>query len=468
MPMGDPNLLAYAALVLWVPVVVLLFAKLRPPLAAIVSMLFGVLFLPEQTVIDAPLLPPMDKGTITGFWVFACCLVKSRHRIRSAKPMRGLDLLFVLVLLGNVGTVLTNGDTLVAGPVVRPGMTLYDGFSAIVRDTLGLYLPFLIGRSMMRTSRDLDDLMRWLVILGLGYSLLALFEIRMSPQLHRWFYGFHQMSFSMTYRLGGYRPTIFMITGMAVAMFFLASAIAATARWKAGRAGPWAALWLSGILLAVKSSGAIVYGVAILPVVAFVRRPRTWIPAALAILVLTYPILRGLELFPTDTLVELAEEWDEERALSLWFRFDQEDALLDRAMERPIFGWGTYGRNRVFDEHTGEDLSITDGDWVINLGSRGVVGFVGLFGMLGLSILLAAYRRRHIVREEDRIQLAGLAMISSLFLVDLLPNGLFNYLPYFFTGAVAGLSRTMVETSVIHRAILRERAARARAEARAA
>ncbi|MEQ8891231.1 MAG: hypothetical protein RID93_26505, partial [Sandaracinaceae bacterium] len=268
---------------------------------------------------------------------------------------------------------------------------------------------------------------------------------RLSPQLHNWLYGFHQMDFSMTMRFGGYRPMIFMLTGLATAMFILSTALAAAARWRAGMSKPWATLWLSLILLLCKSTGAIIYGVFVIPLVAWVKKPRMWLPVGLALMVLFFPLLRGTDIFPTDTLVQWAHNISEERALSLWFRFDQEDQLLERARERMIFGWGTYSRNRVYHPETGEDLSITDGDWMIQFGTRGVVGFVGLYGLLVVAVIVAWRRLKRIPDRRERILLSALALISSLQTVDLLPNGLFHYLPFFFAGALAGLAEGLAQ-----------------------
>ncbi len=440
MILGEPNFFAYAALFIWVPIALGAFSLLRPPLAAMVTLLGGVLLLPESIAVDPPLVPPMDKFSMTALAALVGCMWKAPERLRAARPLRGIDALFLVVVGGTVGTVLTNGDPLVTGPVVRPALTLYDAFAHGVKDVLTLYLPFFLARAMLRTRRDLADLMHVLVASGLVYSVLALVEVRLSPQLHRWLYGYHQHEFSMTVRFGGYRPMIFLHTGMATAMFVLGTALAAWTRWRAGQSRPWIAAWLTAVLVICKSTGAIVYGAAAVPLVAWARRPRAAVAAALALMVLLYPALRGADIFPADTLVDAAGLINEERRLSLWFRFDQEDQLLERARERLVFGWGSYSRNRLFDPETGADLSVTDGNWIIEVGCRGLVGFLALYGMLVLPILLASRRMLRIRQGEDRVLLAGLALISALFTVDLLPNGLFNDLPFFFAGAVAGLA----------------------------
>lgn len=447
MLIGEPNLFAYIALFLWVPVTLVAFMRLRPPLATMYCVISGVMFLPESIAVDPPMLPPMDKFSITAVWAFVGCLWKARERIIAARPLRRLDALFVLVVLGNLGTAWTNTDALVTGPVTRQALTLYDAFAGGVKDTLSLYLPFLLARAMLRTRQDLQDLMRALTIGGVIYASLALVEVRLSPQLHRWLYGYHQSEFSMTMRFGGYRPMIFMQHGLATAMFVLSAAVVAWSRWRADQIKAWIPLYLTGVLLLCKSTGAIVYAVFVVPVVMFTRRPRMRLAAGLAVMVLLFPLLRSTKVFPTDTLVEWAENISKERALSLWFRFDQEDQLLDRARERILFGWGPYSRNRVYDPETGEDLSVTDGDWMIQLGTRGLTGFIGLYGILALSVLLAFRSMPKVSVERDRILLAGLALASALQTVDLLPNGLFHFLPFFFAGAVAGLTEGLARSS---------------------
>jgi len=458
-----PNFFAFAALFLWVPVTIGLFFKLDAPRATALAMIGSVMFLPEVVVVDPPLLPPMDKTSLTAFWVLAACLWKGRARLRSARPFRSWDGLFVVVLLANFGTSVTNPDALVTGPVVRPGLGLYDAFALGIKDTLSIYLPFLLGRAMLRDRKDLRQLMRILTGAGIVYSVLALVEMRLSPQLHNWIYGFHQMDFAMSFRLGGYRPMIFMQTGIAVGMFMLCCAIAAVARWRAGLIKPWSSGWLSLMVVLCRSTGAIVYALVALPVTALRKKPKGYLPAVLAAMTLFYPALRALDVFPADQIVEYAEQVNEERALSLWFRFDQEFQLLERARERFWFGWGGYDRNRIFDPETGGDLSVTDGDWAIQIGTRGVVGFAAIYGMLTLPVIAATLRLRELRSKRDRILLGAFLFLTSLLIVDLLPNGLFHFLPFFFAGAADGLSRGVLGAEqALRRRQRRERAQRAR------
>ncbi|UJR87122.1 Hypothetical protein I5071_92230 [Sandaracinus amylolyticus] len=436
---GAPNALAYLAFLAFPVVIVVLFTRMKPHVAGAYSLLGGVLFLPEVLEFDLPVIPPLNKATITAVCVLVAMAWKAPQRLGAARAFRGFDLFFVLALFGNVMTAMTNSDVIVTGPVVRPALTLYDAFAGSVKDTLGIWLPYFLARSLCRTPEELGELVRITLRMGVAYTFFCLFEARFSPQLHRWVYGYHAADFSMTMRGGGYRPTAFMLHGLAVANFVLSGTMLSITQWKLGKAKGWLVAYMAGVLAICRSSGAIIYAVMFLPLMARVKKPRFILPVVLGVLVLTFPILRGTGTFPTEWLVEKAETYlSEERALSLWFRFDNEDTLLERARERLWFGWGGYDRNRVFDPVTGEDLVITDGDWMIQLGVGGAVGFIGRYSLLVLPIFVLFRKRKKISDRKQLLLYSGWAMIAGLNAVELLPNGLFSWLPYFYSGVLAG------------------------------
>ncbi len=446
---GEPNALAYIALFAFLPVALVTFFTARPVVATTWLLLGAIMFLPERVQVDPPVLPPIDKQSIATFWVLIGCMLRARGKLKAAKPLRGADLFFVMACAGLFVTNLLNADEQVFGPLRIQGTSTYDSFAGTVKDTLAIFLPFFLGRAMYRGSGDLRIFFQVFLVAALLYSLLALWEIRMSPRCHSDVYGFMQTDFQMTMRGGGYRPMVFMNGGLALAMFVLSAAIAAVAMWKAGirielpflprvGAGPVSA-YLTVLIVIVKSTGAILYAVVALPLVAFFRKPGVRLAVVLCVLVISFPLLRATQIFPTDAIVEAAEGLSEERALSLWFRFFNEDQLLERASERRWFGWSSYGRYRVYDPVTGEDLSVTDGAWMIDLGSRGIWGFLCLYGMIVYPVFLAARRFKTIPAGPDRWLVAALALIVALNATDLLPNGLFSYLPYYFAGVLLGV-----------------------------
>ncbi len=440
-----PNAFAFLALLAFLPLSLALFHFLRPSLA--LALTVGVAALPELvTVADLSGLPPIDKTFIVSSSLIVGCLYRCRGALVSALRSRAFWAFFAALVVGTLGTSVTNRDPQVFGPLVLPGLTFRDVPSMLVRDAFLIYLPFLVAKAVVRTPVALRDLMWAVVVVALAHVPLVAVELRMSPQCHDWVYGFMPQSFVQTVRGEGWRPIVFMRNGLALTLFL---ATAATFAAALGRARldvlrltpwPWAAV-LAAVVALCRSLGSFVYGAVMLLVVALTRGSLARrLALALAVLVVLFPPLRTSGVFPTDRAVAIAERFSEERAQSLRFRFDNEDALLDRALLRPAFGWGGFGRARVFDDE-GRDLSITDGFWIIWLGERGVVGFTLAFGLLTAPIVVAFRRTRRIGQARLRVMVEALALVVAIHAVDLLPNGLFSQLTFFFAGALWGVAQ---------------------------
>ena len=176
----------------------------------------------------------------------------------------------------------------------------------------------------------------------------------------------------------------------------------------------------------------------VVPLVLFAS-PRLQLRVAviLATISLTYPMLRTMDLVPTATMIDLAELNNADRAASLKFRFDNEEVLLERALEQIWFGWGRWGRGFIYDD-TGRGSSVTDGRWIITLGTYGLFGFIAEFGLLALSVFRAASALRFAGTDRDRRCLAALALIVAINMVDLLPNGFLSPLTWLLAGALLG------------------------------
>ena len=155
----------------------------------------------------------------------------------------------------------------------------------------------------------------------------------------------------------------------------------------------------------------------------------------ISVVVLLYPVLRSADLIPVDKVVALAERVSPDRAFSLQYRLDNEDALGARAAEKPLAGWGTWGRNQIFDPETGRMLSVTDGVWILVIGSYGWLGYIAQFGLLTLPILMLAFGRRWGTLTPAT---AGLALVMAVNLLDLLPNATLTPITWMVGGALAG------------------------------
>jgi O-antigen ligase len=275
-----------------------------------------------------------------------------------------------------------------------------------------------------------------------------LIEVRLSPQLHTWVYGFFPHSFLQQIRGGGYRPVVFLGHGLLVAiltaMTIVATAYLAQRRAKIFGISAWAWLiYLVVVMILCRTLGALILSaVALFAMIVFQRRGIRLICGSIAIAVLLYPVLRGVDVVPVQAFADQIVAVDEERASSFQFRIDNEDQLLERADQRPLFGWGDYGRNRVYDEYTGRDLSETDGTWIIIIGSNGWAGYIAAFGILCLPMIAA-------LRRDARLSPAGtaLSLILAINLLDLLPNSSLTPLTWLMAGALAGMPRRSVRTT---------------------
>jgi hypothetical protein len=312
-------------------------------------------------------------------------------------------------------------------------------------------LPFFFARQLLRDADDNEQLLRALVVSGLLYSLPMLFEVRMSPHLHKWLYGAFPSSFSYIneVRDGGFRPVVFMPNGLVVALFTMTSTVAAATFWRTNTPVLRSVLpsvitaYLGGVLVLCKALGALVLGAVFVPLVRFAR-PRLQMRIALVLvtLALLYPTLRATDFFPVTSLVEVASSVSAERAASLQTRFDQEDQLLQRASQRFWFGWGRFARSRVYDEF-GADRSITDGQWIITMGEFGYLGFLAEFGLLAIIVLRAASGLKFVTSERDAAFLAALTLIVAAIVVDQLPNASLSPWSWLLTGALVGRAEAL-------------------------
>lgn len=447
--LGGASPIAYLMLILWVPFGILMYSTLRPPVATMIVVLGGTLLLPEVLFFDFPLIPPLDKHGIVCLSGFIGIMIRNRRQFFRTKPFSGIGALVYLLFGSIVATTLTNMDPVPLADRALQGTSIGDINAQGVRDMITLALPFVIGRASFRTQKDLREVVKLIAVFGVLYSLLALLEIRLSPQLHRWIYGYHQHSFSQTFRWGGYRPTIFLAHGIAIGMWFMAAATATIAH---SRVSPKLlklpskamAVYMSILFIFIKSTGAIVYALAAFPAAWFTSAKfQLRLGMILAVLAGAYPALKVTGLFPEEEMVNLALSITADRADSLQDRFDNDIMLTNRARERILFGWGPYGRGRVYDD-TGKDISVTDGWWIIQLGGRGAVGLGILFGFLLLPIFYLHRNQKKIPDKKDRLLLGSLSLCCVFYVIDLMPNGLYNSLPFFLSGMLLGLTEGII------------------------
>lgn len=443
-----------ATLMLWLwPVIGLAFiAVLGPVRGTAISVLVGLMILPETAGLDLPLVDP-GKSQIVSVTALVGLIAFSLPRVGRARVGRGADLLLLVWLGFGVLTSLTNREPAVQPAFTKPGLVPLDVVSTAVTDLLTFAVPFLVGRLASRSPSELRTWLRILVGATCVYGLLALFEVRFSPQLHRWVYGQFPHSFAQHVRSGGFRPMVFMSGGLPLSMFFMAGALAATTleRGKQRFSGVPSLLpagYLLSVLLLCKSLASICYG--LLGNIALrVLSPRAVVRIALLIaaLALAYPFVRIAGAFPTQPVLDAASWVDPDRADSLAYRFSMEDRSLDWARQSYWLGWSYYyNRNRpgLLDDYV-----ILDSLWINQFSARGAIGMTLTVVMFSLPIV-RAWRSLHRLRDPaDRWCIAGMSLICALQLFDTLPNGLFSMWPLLSAGLLWGSLANLDQPAVV-------------------
>jgi hypothetical protein len=417
----------------WVIVAVILFAVLPPRRAVLVAFITGWLFLP-QAAIEFSGLPDLTKVTAASMGALIGVLLFDAGRLTAFR--------FSWVDLPMAAWCLAPGAASIAND-----LGMHDALSGLLREIFTWGIPYFIGRLYFTDLASLRELAIGVFLGGLVYVPLCLWEIRMSPQLHNIVYGFHPTHFMMTVRFGGYRPMVFMQHGLMVGMWMTSTTLAGVWLWrtgalqKVGSLPMWALVGgLGATTVICKSMGALsllALGLALLIVNRYLR--SSLVLATVLLIAPAYMFVRVQGLWDGQELIDLAASIDEERAESLAGRLRDENLLIERASERPILGWGGWGRWRVKDEYTGQDLTASDGMWVIVRGETGGVGLVcnTLIVLLPFLLLL----RRVPARHWSMPTFAGpaiLAMLLLLWSIDNLFNAMHNPVYILAAGGLSG------------------------------
>lgn len=427
----------------WVPVILLIFTLLPTRRAVVAAFIAGWCFLPMYGYGIAG-LPDYNKQNATCFGILLATILFDGSRLTRFRPR----LLDIPMLLWCVCPFISNtlGEF---GP--------YEGMSTTVRHIFQWGVPYFIGRMYFTDLRSMRELAIGLFIGGLVYVPLCLFEIKMSPQLHKLVYGFFQDDWVMTLRGGGWRPTVFMQHGLAVGMFMCMSALVGVWMWRAKSVKTvlgMPVLILAPILLATavlcKSTGAIALmamGLGVLWGTTFLK--TRWAVRLLIAIPVLYIASRTVGGWDGSELLDLAKLVSDERSGSLNWRLRSENDCWHLVQPRVLFGFGrfVFAGTRI----EGSSTTITpDGLWLIALVSNGLFGLTMLFSALLLPVVSFARRIKPIHWAHPAVAPAGaLAVIVVLYTIDNLFNAMINPI---FTLVAGGLVSTAASIPKARRA----------------
>lgn len=424
----------------WFPLGLWLFKRFQGRVAIIVGFLIAWLFLPVYTY-SLPGIPDYSKGSAMGYVVLLGVFIFDRERLQKFK-LTALDCPILVFCFSNFCSSVSNG------------LGAYDGVSASLGALTGWYLPYFLGRLYFRDLESFRDLIIGVLVGGIIYVPFCMFEMVMSPRLHRIVYGFHPHSFGQSRRWGGWRPVVFMQHGLMVGMWMVTATLAGLQLLKLDQLA-WVkkyfkvkpALFMVGMILVTilcKSTGAILLMIIGAAVLHFSMKCRTRVLLVVLMLVPTfYVVIRTTGTVNAASLTQFLSEQmhlEGERVGSLTFRFANEDILMNKTFDRPIFGWGGWKRSFVLNED-GEPISVPDGMWIVIFGKNGWLGLVSMLTTLFLPQWL--YLRRFppktwAMHPYISLGLAPVVLIA-LFMIDGLLNDMFNPLIMILSGGMTSL-----------------------------
>ena len=450
------NPIAYLVLFSWPLVAWWFYARMPVERAFVWTIIGGYLILPPATSVDLPLLPPIDKLVMANICATVFTVAYAKVKVPLLPRSWFARILLLAFIFMPIPTILTNGDTIIidapfmeVGPMeqpiqVIPGLVPREVISFSGALILIHVLPFLTARAVLASETGRRELLRGLMIGGLLYTIPAVFEIRFSPQLNIWIYGFFQHDFIQMIRGSTYRPIVFLPHALWLAFFFVNAALATASlsrvEDKAKRIKyTYALIWLFLVILASKSMASAAYALALVPLVFLLSEAgRMRVAMLMVALALAYPSLRNAGMLPLDDIIAFMSRISEDRAQSLGFRFENEEILLQHANERRIFGWGGWGRYLVYSEWDGIQDAVADGRWIFIFGTYGIFGFIAEFGLLASPVILIWLRHKRRIEGDSQAHTGTLALMLGITMIDLLLNAAIVPFIWLIAGALLG------------------------------
>jgi hypothetical protein len=392
--------------------------KSRQAVAA--CLIMGWLFLPNATY-NLPGLPPYTKIAAISLPIILATFIYEYQRISNIRFSK-TDLPIMVWIFCAFASSLSNN------------LGIYDGISGLLKQTITWGFPYLIGKIYFSDKEVLRELAKWIVIGGLIYIPFCLWEMRMAPNLNFSIYGFRFDQFATTIRFDGYRPVVFMQHGIALGFWMMSALFMAIHLWRSR-----AVIFLMGISMGMivfalfvvfflcRSLNAIILLIIGLIVSYTIRSlgVRSFV-LVLAFLPVFYVFSRNMGLVTSQTITNQLSVISPERATSVHGRLYHEEMLQEKAWKKPLLGWGGWGRSRIYDDD-GNDISVTDGLWIIVFGTNGLVGLVSL-GLVFLLPTFLFWKRYNLLNWNiDSIApMVGFSVLLPLYTIDCLMNAMLN------------------------------------------
>ena len=450
---GPGNILVPIAFLAFPLLVMALFKKFKSPQASATAFVFGWMFLPVANY-DIFLLHN-TKTVVICLSILLNAYLFDKEQLSSFK-FNIVDIPMLLWCSAPFFSSITNG------------LGAYDGLASALYHSEKWGMPYYIARVYFSDEASVKMLAFIIFIGTLVYIPFCWFEMIMSPQLHRLTYGFFQHDFIQTLREGGgYRPMVFMEHGLMTSMWMVL--------------GVFFGIWmlLTGIMpkkimhipsnylllllifttIMMRSAGAIsLLIIAIFSLYISNKTKTIWLLLTLLIVPHLYIVTRTTGFWDGRNLSDfVSAKFSSNRSESLQYRFDNENILIQKALQGSFFGWGGFGRSRVYDE-SGKDISVSDGLWIITFGQYGIYGISMLLIAIQWPIILFLKRiKPERWKNPSWGASAVMAHFLGIFMIDNLLNAMINPVYMLFSGSLISvyLNSSKTVSPAIDRGMLR-------------
>jgi hypothetical protein len=429
------NVLVPIAYASWPVVVITLFKRLDHRQAIAIGFIAGWMFLPVASL-DIMFLHN-TKTVVICLSILVSAYLFEKEKLLAFR-FNAADLPMILWCTSPFFSSMVNGDG------------LYDALSQTLTQSERWGMPYYIARVYFSDVESIKILAFAIFIGAIVYIPFCGFELVMSPQLHRLTYGFHQSDFVQSLREGGgYRPMVYMDHGLMTSMWMVLGVLLGSWLLFSGML-PKKILFIPSqyLLLALvfttiimRSAGAVTLLLIALLVLYVTNKTKNIVLVVILFLVPSlYIITRSTGYWDGRNLSGLvAEKYSVTRSESLQFRFDNETILVQKALQGSFFGWGGFGRSRVYDDK-GRDISVTDGLWVITLGVNGIYGLTMLVMAIQWPALLFLKRvKPELWNSRMWGTSAAMAIFLGIYMIDNLLNAMINPVYMLFGGSLVSM-----------------------------
>lgn len=409
------------------------FRFLPAAVAMVAAFMTGWMFLPVIDLGASGVLNELNKIMFTCGVVALFVLVFDTKRIWTLRPS-WYDLPILIWCLVPFAVSLVNG------------LGAYDGVLASFARCATWGVPYVLGRMYLSELPGQRTLVLGLVIAGLLYIPLCVVEIFAGPVLHKLVYGYLQVGWEHAERFGGWRPVVFMESGLMTALFMTSATLCGFWILKTEVHRPRQRNWL---ILGV---------VALLVTTLWLKSVNAWVLLALGIVLLSFAghrlgsllmlsagvavllfvVFRAGGVWSGSGLPETTKALvGPDRAGSVEYRLEQENLMAEKVRQQPMLGWGGWNRYRVEDPIRG-GLTVVDSLWIKAFGESGYIGLLSVFLVMLLPVF--RYLRQFPSTTHTQGPAFVLAVLLVIYAVDSCLNAMVNPIFMLAAGGLSGLN----------------------------